>query len=128
MGLLFVLLVIIVATAAYLWYHQKQVVPAEAPPPSNRFHAVAIHAPVSACPEVRMLTSKKYLAKEAPRLPLDNCTAPYCQCRYDHYDDRRDEENRREVIDLAQYKGKQKRARKDRRKRISETARLGRTQ
>lgn len=63
MGLLFVLLVIIVAITAYLWYRQKQVVPAEAPPPSNRFHAVAIHAPVNACPEVRTLTSKNISRK-----------------------------------------------------------------
>lgn len=117
MGLLLLLFVVIAAVAAaYLWHRQKPAVTAEAPPPSNRFHAVAIHAHANACPEVRTLSSSKFLAKEAPRLPLENCTAPYCQCRYDHYDDRRAEEDHREASDMVRHQGEQKRVRKNRRK------------
>jgi hypothetical protein len=117
MGLLLLLLVVITVIAAFLWYRQKTAAPAETTPPSsNRFHAVTIYFPADACPAVRMFASTKFLAKEAPRLPLENCTAPHCQCRYEHCDDRRTEENRRESSDTTHYEGAQRRAHTDRRK------------
>ncbi|MDH3514788.1 MAG: hypothetical protein OEM83_07970 [Gammaproteobacteria bacterium] len=117
MGLLLTILVIVAAVAAFLWYRQRSAAPTGAPPaPSNRFHAVTIHIRADACPAVRVFASTKFLAKEAPRLPLENCTAPVCKCRYEHYDDRRTEEDRRESADAAKYEGEQKRTRKDRRR------------
>lgn len=118
MKLLLLLLIVVVAIAAYLWHHRKKAVPDTLSPPSNRFHAVTIHARADACPEVRAFVAKKFLAKEAPRLPLDSCTAPRCQCSYDHYDDRRVEE-RRDEQDMTHFQGVQKRARKERRKAVS---------
>lgn len=115
MGLLLLFFVIIAAIAAYLWYRQKMAAPAEAPPPSNRFLSVTIHSRANACEAVRALASTRFLAKEAPRLPLEDCTVSNCQCRYEHYDDRRDED-RREAPDKTSYKGEQRRARKERRK------------
>lgn len=118
MGLLLLLLLlcVIAAIAAYLWYRRQAATPVEAPPPSNRFHAVTIQSRADACPEVRALANTKFIAKEAPRLPLDNCTAVHCQCQYAHYDDRRAGENRREPSIPKKYEGKQRRERKDRRK------------
>lgn len=113
--MLLLLLVVIAAVAAYLWYRQKQAPPANTPPPSNRFHAVTIKARANACPAARSLVTKKFIAKEAPRLPLENCTVPNCQCSYEHYDDRR-AQDRRDAQDKTHYKGNQKRTRKDRRK------------
>lgn len=109
------LIVVAVVIAVLLWYRRKTPTSTEALPPSNRFHAVTIYSPPNACPSARMLGSTKFLAKEAPRLPLDNCTAPQCQCRYEHYDDRRADE-RRDTTETTDYQGEQRRSRKDRRK------------
>jgi len=120
MGLVLLLLLVIAAIAAYLWYRQKMAAPAEAPSPSNRFHAVTIRSRTDACPEVRALASTRFIAKEAPRLPLDNCSAPNCLCKYEHYDDRRGSENRREAPETTRHEASQRRSRKDRRKSQSE--------
>jgi hypothetical protein len=43
-----------------------------------------------ACARATALTSKRFLAREAPALPLRGCTfASACNCRYQHYVDRR---------------------------------------
>ncbi|MHB8534582.1 MAG: hypothetical protein ACYDBW_03960 [Sulfuricaulis sp.] len=117
MGILLFLLVIAAAAAAYFWFRKKTAAPAEAPPVSNRFHAVTVRIRPGACPAVQAMAKSKFLAKEAPRLPLDECNAPTCQCEYRHHDDRRDDEDRREESVGARYEGKQRRnKREDRRK------------
>ena len=40
------------------------------------------------------LETTRFLAGEAPLLPLPNCTAPHCLCRYAHYEDRRERDRR----------------------------------
>ncbi|HEU5338123.1 MAG TPA: hypothetical protein VFU39_02445 [Sulfuricaulis sp.] len=113
---LFVLLIVAMAAiAAFLWYRKKSSAPTEATSPSNRFHGVTIKFRADACPAVRMYESTRFLAKEAPRLPLENCTAPRCHCRYEHYDDRRTED-RRDSSEETKFEGAQRRERKDRRK------------
>jgi hypothetical protein len=56
---------------------------------SNPFHAVSVQSPRNTCDAARELGGKRFLATEAPRLPLQNCTAATCTCRYTHHDDRR---------------------------------------
>jgi hypothetical protein len=56
---------------------------------SNPYHAIAIHAGPKRCEAVKPLLGKRYLSKEAPRLPLKDCTEPACSCHYRHHDDRR---------------------------------------
>lgn len=54
------------------------------------YHAVAIRHPKDACQAARDAAGQRYLSKEAPLLPLKDCTQPaQCECRYQHYDDRR---------------------------------------
>jgi len=90
---------------------------AEPTPPSNRFHSVTIRVGQDACPAVQALANTRFLAKEAPRLPLDQCTVPNCRCQYKHYDDRRDGEDRREERTSARHEGETRRhAREDQRK------------
>ncbi len=55
----------------------------------NRWHAVVIVPPASACAAVLACKGKRYLSSEAPRLPLADCNAPTCGCKYRHYQDRR---------------------------------------
>ena len=117
MGYLLLLLVIGGAVTAFLWFRQKTATMAESQPPSNRFHAVTIRFRQDACPAVQALANTRFLAKEAPRLPLDECTVPTCRCQYKHYDDRRDNEDRREEPTGTRFVGEQRRhAREDRRK------------
>ena len=42
------------------------------------------------CAAAKRSRNKRYLAAEAPRLPLDHCSrSGNCDCRYRHLDDRR---------------------------------------
>lgn len=44
----------------------------------------------SSCAAATMCRSARYLAGEAPRLPLPKCPHPeQCPCTYRHFDDRR---------------------------------------
>ena len=118
MGFLLLVLVIAAVVAVVFWYRKKIASVTEPPPVSNQFHAVTIRFRQNACPAVRALANTRYLAKEAPRLPLDECTVADCRCVYQHYDDRRDDEDRREHSgNVLRYEGEQRRhARLDRRK------------
>jgi len=52
-------------------------------------HAVAIAPGQQACAAARALQGQRFLSREAPALPLRKCNCAACQCRYEHYDDRR---------------------------------------
>lgn len=69
-----------------------RVVRNQAPQP---YRCVAIRPGQEACPTVRNLAGRRFLAQAAPLLPLDDCTAAGCGCRYDHFADRREHERRR---------------------------------
>lgn len=43
------------------------------------------------------LETRRFLAGETPPLPLPNCTAPRCLCRYAHYEERRGGDRRAPV-------------------------------
>ncbi len=52
--------------------------------------AVAILADDSACEAARQLRGQRFLSRDAPRLPLRECTRQnQCQCKYRHLKDRR---------------------------------------
>ena len=54
------------------------------------FHAVEIRTTNDACPAAQNTNGERYLSAEAPPLPLGQCDRPdQCQCRYQHYEDRR---------------------------------------
>jgi len=58
--------------------------------PGNPWHAVDIAPGPLACPEVKALGARRFLAAEAPALPLPDCTTPWrCHCVYRHFPDRR---------------------------------------
>ncbi|HSQ69592.1 MAG TPA: hypothetical protein VLM41_05865 [Steroidobacteraceae bacterium] len=57
--------------------------------PVHSHHAVGIVPGPRACSEVRQLVGRRFLSREAPRLPLRDCDRPDCSCRYEHYEDRR---------------------------------------
>ena len=56
---------------------------------TQTFHAVSIQPGRLCCHEARALQGQRFLSREAPTLPLRNCTCENCACLYQHYDDRR---------------------------------------
>ena len=54
------------------------------------YHAVAIRCGKTSCQAAQDNQRERYLSAEAPLLPFDQCDRPdQCQCRYQHYKDRR---------------------------------------
>lgn len=62
---------------------------------AKSYHGVSIEMGANHCPAVEEFSDKRFLSNEAPMIPLSDCTLASCECRYVHYQDRRDEEDRR---------------------------------
>jgi hypothetical protein len=58
-------------------------------PGTTRWSAVTVVPGPRGCLAVRGLTHRRYLSAEAPRLPVPECNAGLCECRYKHHADRR---------------------------------------
>lgn len=86
-------------------------------------HAVVVVPGRHACAEACALRNQRFLSREAPVLPLASCGSLNCECRYEHYDDRR--KGLRRARDLAVaidgHDGDELRDRSKRGRRKSET-------
>ncbi|MEH6593133.1 MAG: hypothetical protein V7746_22880 [Halioglobus sp.] len=51
--------------------------------------AASIESEDCACEAARELKGQRFLVREVPKLPLQDCTSPNCQCSYTRYKDRR---------------------------------------
>jgi hypothetical protein len=78
--------------------------PASSTPPRARYyHAVAIVPKVSSCPEAKARGGIRYLSREAPVLPLPDCPWPErCHCRFEKFDDRR-QDDRRDIASSGRW-------------------------
>lgn len=98
MSLWLFVIYVLVGLVGWLWWTRMRV-DARREPSWNRtaqpYRCVAITPEDNACPRVRDLEGKRFLARAAPPLPLDNCSGSACRCRYAHFTDRRDDERRR---------------------------------
>jgi len=65
----------------------------------TRFRAVSIRPGEDCCEAARQFGKMRFLCAKAPRLPVPECTAETCTCRYVHYADRRSGKDRRSVYD-----------------------------
>ena len=90
-------------------------------PVPTEWHAVTIQfCEETACQVARELAGKRFLATQAPDLPLSGCVREKCSCRYLHFEDRRKMVGRRAVdngFDAALYDGPERRPGGDRRNR-----------
>jgi hypothetical protein len=79
--------------------------------PAQPYHAVTIAPGSRACPAAFDLRGTRYLSREAPPLPLKDCNAKKCECRYEHHDDRRKNARRaRDMhVSIAGYEGRERR-------------------
>jgi hypothetical protein len=57
---------------------------------STKWHAVTVVLREASCAAAALCRSTRFLAGEAPRLPLNKCPHPdTCPCTYRHFEDRR---------------------------------------
>jgi hypothetical protein len=65
-------------------------------PRVSPYHAVSIRCGKNACQAALDKLGERHLSAEAALLPLDQCDRPdQCECRFQHYDDRRGKSRRR---------------------------------
>ncbi|NCF52414.1 hypothetical protein GWP57_12440 [Gammaproteobacteria bacterium] len=85
------------------------------------YHAVSIKYSADSCSAAKALAGQRFLATAAPTLPLPDCDAAACQCRFAHHDDRRSGRDRRSPFARGGMPGgtgafeREQRAAKDRR-------------
>lgn len=86
------------------------------------YHAVSIRFSENACDAAREMSGRRFLSSAAPRLPLPNCDATECRCRFVHHDDRRSGKDRRSPFAAGRLGGgtgsfqQERRERSDRRR------------
>lgn len=72
---------------------------------NTAYHAVSIKFDEKACDAARELFGRRFLASAAPRLPLSDCDAAECHCRFAHHSDRRTGKDRRSPFAAAGFGG-----------------------
>lgn len=61
----------------------------------SKYQAISIFRGIDACATARKFSDHRFLAREAPALPLTACTMPEnCECKYLKFRDRRAEPRR----------------------------------
>jgi len=95
------IVVIVILMLLFLWFRRQRAGAQSDPDLSGqavadkRYHAVSIELSSTACDGARALADQRFLSSEAPRIPLPDCSAAECECRFVHYEDRRGEQNRK---------------------------------
>jgi len=69
-----------------------------APRPAKPFRSTSIKCGPGACEAARALAGQRLLIDQVPRLPLADCTAEKCDCRYTHHEDRREPRGERRAL------------------------------
>lgn len=59
------------------------------------YHAVSVKPGAYACSAANEIAGQRFLATEAPSLPLPDCDAAECDCHFIHHNDRRKGKDRR---------------------------------
>ena len=97
---------------------------------ASRYRAASILVSRCACDAVKIVEGKRYLAAEAPMLPLQDCSADRCTCRYVRHEDRRSSQGDRRALyslqtDLYGMEGQPDRRRKRGRRLADRESELG---
>jgi hypothetical protein len=66
------------------------------PKKNSGYQAVAIKYSENSCNAAKAMTGRRFLVREAPRLPLADCDYGDCRCKFAHHDDRREKTERRD--------------------------------
>jgi hypothetical protein len=83
----------------------------------GRFSSVEIRPRGSACRASRLLEGQRFLSKDAPALPLPECTAVRCSCAFSKLRDRRTDGRRLDHggLSASLFLAANRRAKRDRR-------------
>jgi hypothetical protein len=88
----------VAAGAAYWRSAQRPKPPKANPAPrakeGGRFGAVQIRARLGACRAAQLLEGQRFLSKDAPKLPLRECSVARCSCTFSKLPDRRSDGRR----------------------------------
>jgi hypothetical protein len=91
---------------------------------THPYHCVAIRYRDGACAAVQRLSGRRFLSKEAPSIPLLACDAASCRCRYMHFEDRRQTDERRipqpALMHVGGYGGPERRSGGERRRLVTD--------
>jgi hypothetical protein len=90
----FVFLLSVVGAGVYFAKRRKPVELSPRRKPNHHYRAVAVRHSLLSCQAVNKLDGKRFLATEAPSLPVKGCDIWPCRCRYEYLADRRQEERR----------------------------------
>ncbi len=84
----------------------------------GRFAAVEIRTRSGACHRAQALEGRRFLAKDAPTLPLPDCKAAECSCAFSKLSDRRTEGRRLDFggLSASQFLDRNRRKNRDRRR------------
>jgi hypothetical protein len=69
---------------------------------ADPFHAVSINPVGNGCQAVESLGLQRFLSEDAPALPLADCNAQDCACKYIHHTDRRSGTRERRGVEVEQ--------------------------
>ena len=104
------LLLVLGLLIAWLFYRQGLDRPESRPDRRRRigvtrggeeYHAVSIKPGAYACGEANEIAGERFLASEAPEIPLPGCTSSNCECHFVHHKDRRTGKDRRSPFTSA---------------------------
>lgn len=98
-----ILVLILALLLAIAWLMRKRAESADSGSRTNlrrkggktEFHSVSISFSKNACAAAEDLSGRRFLATKAPTLPLPECDADECACRFEHHEDRRSGKDRR---------------------------------
>ena len=98
-----ILVLILALLLAIAWLMRKRAESADSGSRTNlrrkggttKFHSVSIRLSKNACAAAEDLSGRRFLATTAPTLPLPECDADDCTCRFEHHKDRRSGKDRR---------------------------------
>jgi hypothetical protein len=123
MTLVIVLVAVLAAGAAYWHLSARRARPPAAEPraarPGGPFSGVEIRIRGGACRSARQLEGRRFLAKNAPALPLPRCTAARCSCTFAKLPDRRTEGRRLDYGSLSASLLRENNRRKQERRRAA---------
>lgn len=60
-----------------------------------RFRSVGIDTGVNCCKSAEKVAGRRFLIKQAPGIPLQDCDSEQCECKFIHFADRRDNDPER---------------------------------
>jgi hypothetical protein len=97
------LLLVVGLLIAWYFYRQGLDKPEErqdrrvlrSPKDTAKYHAVSIKPGAYACRAANEVAGQRFLATDAPTLPLPACDSADCDCHFIHHDDRRSGKDRR---------------------------------